>query len=150
MIKLKNYLRDKNEIRIEINNSTNIEQVTKFRKERNQILKQIREIQIEIRNRNIDKVVKQIDEAQNDRKMYTAIKMLNRSERKENNFMHDKQGKSITNQNEINKLIKEHFNQNLYDSNIAEIQSFRGQPRPLNMPITEKEVKNISQQNKQQ
>ena len=103
-------------------------------------MKKIKETQRNIRNNNIDKTVDKINEAQNDQRMYAAIEVLNRPKRKENMFVYDKEGKCVTNENEVNELIKEHFSQNLYDVEIPEVQLFRGEPRKLNEPITIEEV----------
>ena len=70
------------ELRLQINNSIDTRKIIKFRKERNQVLKSIQQKQKEIRNRNVDNTIDQINQAHNDRKMYTAIKVLNRIERK--------------------------------------------------------------------
>ena len=128
---------------MKISNSKNIEQITKLRRERNQISKQIKETQKQIRNKNIDKIIHKINTAQNDKKMYEATKTLYKSERKENMFVYDKEGKCITNEKKVNGLIKEHFSQSLYDDKIPEVQSFRGEPRALNEPITAQEVSTV-------
>ena len=128
------------EFRIKISNSKNIEHITKLRRKRNQTTKQIQEKQKQIRNKNIDKIIHTINTAQNDKKMYEATKTLHRSERKENMFVYDKEGKCITNEKKVNRLIKEHFSQSLYDDKKPEVQPFRGEPRALNEPITVQEV----------
>ena len=74
-----------------------------------------------------------------EKKLYTATKALYKV-KSDNNFVHDDEGNCITNPNEINQLIKEHFKQNLHDSTLPKIEPFRGQPRPLNKPIIEQEV----------
>ena len=86
---------------------------------------QIKETQQNIRNHNIDKKIEKINTAQNNSKMYAAINVLHRSERKENIFVYDKEGKCVTIEKEVNELIKEHFNQCLYDINMPEVQPFR-------------------------
>ena len=131
---------EQKEKRMQINNSSNVKKILKLRKDRNQIIKQIKKKQEEVRNRNIDKTIEQINGAQNDRRMYTAIKALSKVER-ENNFVYDDKGNCVTNPKEINQLVKEHFKQNLHDSTVPEIESFKGQPKPLNKPITDQEVK---------
>lgn len=138
--KIEQLSKKQKDIRIQIENSNNLSKIIKLRKKRNKILKEIQDKQKEVRNRNADNIIEQIDKVQNDRKMYSAIKILNMKER-ENNFVFDGKGKCVTNPNEINQLVTEHFKQNLFDPTIPEIEQFKGQPRPLNNPITDKEVK---------
>ena len=75
--------------------------------------------------------------------MYAAVNVLHSSERKENIFVYDKEGKCVTNEKEVNELIKEHFNQSIYDINMPEVQPIRDQPRELNEPITVQEVSDV-------
>ena len=68
-------------IRIEINNTEDVTRIRQLRSSRNKILKEIKKEQQEIVNNNIDTIVEGIENAQNDRKMYQAIKLLNKKEK---------------------------------------------------------------------
>ena len=127
-------------VRLEINTTTDITILSQLKSKRNKILKEIKYQQKLIRDTNIDRMVEDIDNAQNDRKMYKAVKVLNRPTRKANDYIHDKDGKCITNKYEINQVIKEHFNQHFYDETVPQIQAFVGEPRHLKNQITPEEV----------
>ena len=125
---------------IEINNTEDVTRTRQLRSSRNKILREIKKEQQEIVNNNIDTIVKEIENAQNDRKMYQAIKLLNKPKRKNNSLVHDKNGNCITNKIKMNEVITEHFKEHFYNENTPNIEPFIGEPRNLNIQITSKEV----------
>ncbi|GFS13188.1 LINE-1 reverse transcriptase, partial [Elysia marginata] len=70
--------------------------------------------------------------------MFQAVKALNRK-RFENPKVHDNDGKKVSNPSQIQLIIANHFK--FRDDNIHNIEPYFGQPRKLNSPITEKEVR---------
>ncbi|GFS04552.1 very-long-chain enoyl-CoA reductase [Elysia marginata] len=72
--------------------------------------------------------------------MFQAVKALNRK-RSENPKVHDNDGKQVSNPNQIQLIIANHFKSKFRDDNIHDIEPYFGQPRKLKSPITEKEVR---------
>merc|ERR1739842_173744 len=58
--------KEQKDIRIQIENSNNLSKIIKLRKKRNKILKEIQHKQKEVRNKNADNIIEQIDKVQND------------------------------------------------------------------------------------
>ena len=72
-------------------------------------------------------------------KMYKAVKLL-KWKKFENPFVHDKDGKRITNPVEIYNTVRDHFNEHFYNEQHVAVDTFVGNPRKLNQPITIEEV----------
>ena len=58
----------------------------------------------------------------------------------ENPYIHDTNGKNLTNPTDIYNTIRQHFNNHFNDPNIQNLTPFEGQPRKLNNKITTEEV----------
>ena len=130
------------EIKIKIENSNNPKAIERMKSERNKIMKEIKNIQRKIRNEEIDNSLKEIEEAQNDYKMFKAIKFIRDPKTKQRQIVHDEEGKIILNSKEQYKTIKRHFQKQFYDEKKEEVKRFDdNQPRPLNNPITNEEIK---------
>ena len=72
--------------------------------------------------------------------MFKAIKVLNRKQFT-NQQINDKDGKKVTSPTEIQNIITKYFKSKFRDECSEDIQPFSGQPRALNNPISEKEVR---------
>ena len=101
-----------------------------MKKERNEVLHQIRKKVTQLRNEELNKQAEAISSAQTDDVMFSAAKALNR-EKFENPKVEDSEGKLITNPNEILKTVANHFENKFKDINTPEIPSFIGKPKPL-------------------
>ena len=95
-----------------------------------------------IRERDIEEIVKEIDAAPNDMKIYKSIKRLRKPKGKSKNIViHDNEGKIIINEKEKYQAVKAHFQEQLYDESVKKIEQFIGKPKPLEKKITADEVK---------
>ena len=72
--------------------------------------------------------------------MFKAIKVLNRKQFT-NPQVNDKDEKKVTSPTEIQNIITKNFKSKFRDERTEDIQPFSGQPRALNNPISEKEVR---------
>ena len=111
-----------------------------MRKNRNRIDKEIKKELKEIREKNIDAIIQEINDAPYDMRMYKSIKRLRQHKTNKNIIVHDDEGKNIVNEKEKYQAVKKHFQQQLYDENAIDITQFQGKPRPLINMITADEV----------
>ena len=113
----------------------------KLRKERNQITKRIKTKLRRIHEKQIDKIVEEIETTKDDNRMFAAVKLL-KSNRKFNTFVYDKEKKRITNKKEIHNIICEYFSSKFYSEEVDEIENYdrRYENKPLNNSITGEEV----------
>ena len=72
--------------------------------------------------------------------MFKAVKMLNR-QKASNPIVPGKDVKPLLNTQDIYNEMKEHFEHHFYDKNNQTIDTFEGEKRPLNLPISLEEVK---------
>ena len=128
------------ELIIKINNTKEDSKKIELKKERNEVLHQIRKKVTQLRNEELNKQAEAVSTAQIDNVMFSAVKALNR-EKFENPKLEDSEGKLITNPNEILKTVANHFENKFKDINIPEIPSFIRKPKPLNHPITQAEIR---------
>ena len=75
--------------------------------------------------------------------MFKAIKLLKRK-RFENPIIHDEEGKSVANNQEKYNIINQHFKTHFQKEDAVPIERFVGPARPLNCPVTSKEVTDAS------
>ncbi|XP_071943833.1 uncharacterized protein [Antedon mediterranea] len=94
---------------------------------------------IETRNKELDQKSLDIDKAIGGAQMFKAVKDLNRKPF-ENPKVFDANKKFIASPNGIAKVIGNHFENKFYDGSKRNIDSFEGNPRPLNKEISEEEV----------
>ena len=114
--------------------------LTVLKAKRNKILHTIASKTLANREAEIDAQVQEIDRMQDHTKIFKAVKMLKRK-KFENPFVHDEQGKRITNPEAIYNTVREHFKQHFYNEQHTAVDAFVGNPSKLNKPITIDEVK---------
>ena len=110
------------------------------KKERNYVLHNIRRKNRETKEKHLDHLIQEIDNSKRDGGMFKAIKVLNRKQFT-NPQVKDKDGKKVTSPTEIQNIITKHFKSKFRAECTEDIQPFSGQPRALNNPISEKEVR---------
>lgn len=71
--------------------------------------------------------------------MFKAVKMLNRQQAS-NPTVHGKEEKPLINTQDIFNETNEHFQHHLYDKSNQTIDTFEGEKRPLNLPISLEEA----------
>ena len=114
------------------------EKIQKMRNEGNRLLKKLRKKTTMNRGREIDEKIKEIDELHDESKMFRAVKALNRK-KFENPFVHDKDGKNITNPNEIYRTVRNHFKNHFYDENVEKVSQDSNHSRRSNTSNNEVE-----------
>ena len=93
----------------------------------------------EIKEKEIDEILREVNEVKDDARMYKAVKKLNRK-RYQNPFIHNKEGKAITQKQEIYKIIEEHFKNHFYKEGIDELEKFKEEPKKLKKEIKATDV----------
>ena len=114
-----------------------------LKRKRNKIKKEIKKELKTIREKNLDDIIREIDEAPNDVKMYKSIKRLNTTTVKKNIIVHDNKCKNIINEKNKYQAVKNHFHKQLCDKTARNIQQFKGEPRPLRYKITIEEIRKV-------
>ena len=126
-------------LRNQISTCNEIEEVKQMKSQRNKILHAIKAKTLQNRNAEIDSKVHEINNLQDNTKMYKAVKSLKRK-KFENPFVCDNDGKRITNPTAIYEHIRDHFYKHFHKNDIPSIQPFVGEPEPLQKPICIDEV----------
>ena len=118
----------------------NPDKLTKLRRDRKNIAKEIQRRVKEVREKEIDKIVQDIESTKDDVKMFKAVRNM-KNRKFENPTVHDKEGKSVTSPEQVYKIIAEHFKTQFLQQNETKIERHQGEPKPLNKPIIGSEVK---------
>ena len=74
------------------------------------------------------------------------FKAMRKIERKpyENPIVHDKEGKCVTQPQELYKIVQDHFKTAFFKEDQTDVERFIGPPKPLDQPITAQEVAKAS------
>ena len=126
-------------IRIQQHNTNNPEEVRRLKTMRNQNSHTMRQNIKQKQEQRIKAVINDIENAESDHQMFTAVKNINRKAQKDLS-VHDSEGKIVTTPNEVHKLITEHFNNHFNKENTNAITPFIGDPKKMKRPITKEEV----------
>ena len=106
------------QMRIDINNESNKEKITKLRAKRNLLLKKLKKTQKKICQEEIESRLNDINKADNDHKFFKAVMYFrNPSKKKQSTIVHNKHGQSVANPDEKYKIVKQHFIEQFYDAN---------------------------------
>ena len=127
-MEISNLSQRQKELRIKINNTKEDSKKIELKKERNEVLHQIRKKVTQLRNEELNKQAEAISSAQTDDVMFSAVKALNRGQTN-NKLKRD------------SEIVANHFQNKFKDINTPEIPSFIGKPKPLNHPITQAEIR---------
>ena len=110
-----------------------------MRNDRNQVMHEMRRKKTKIREESLDKQVENIERFKDSAKMFEIIKNIRRKPL-DNSYIHDPNGKIVTNPKEIHGILYEHFKSKFFKEGEEEIVTFDGPPKKLNFPITYEEV----------
>ena len=105
--------KEQKQIRLQLNSIDDPIVAEELRHKRNEIMHEIRRTNNRKREIELDQRVQEINEIQNDAKMYKAINILKRK-KFENPFIHDDEGKRVTNSQEMYNLINDHFKKHFF------------------------------------
>ena len=132
--------REQKELRLEIAECNVPETVQSLKARRNKLLHNIKATLLEEKEKELDAIVSEIDKLKDSAKMFRSVRELNRK-KFENTFVLDKEGKKVTNPQEVYEIIKDFFQKQLFDDSEEKLEPFIGPPRPLKRRITVKEVR---------
>ena len=128
------------ELRLRISSTVNDEKVRELKTQRNRILHDIANVLNEDKNRKLDNLASEIDKCHNDNtKMYQEIKFINRKPL-QNLIVHNKSGRNVKEPNAVYNIIRDHFKAHFNDLNEPKLETFIGNPRPTDTPISKDEV----------
>ena len=103
------------DLRIRIQNTKNTDQKSTLKTERNKIRHNIRERQIKLNNKEIDRTIEGIDTSKNDHAMFKATRLLNQNTF-ENPKAEDSEGKVATRSGDILDIVSEYFKDEFVNS----------------------------------
>ena len=95
----------------------------------------------ELREKQIDEILKDVDSTNDDNKMFEAIKALH-TKKKEITFENDEKGKSVSSPQEIYSVIEKYFKSQFQKQTQVAITKFTTAPKKLTKEITTEEVTN--------
>ena len=128
-------------LRLEIENCKEADQIQKLKKARKSILNKLSKAVAKRKEEEIDKTVSEICEIQDDARMYAAVRYLNKN-RPENTFVHDKDGRCVTNRQSMYEIINNHFKAHFQKQDVLIVEPFKeSEPKRLNRPLTGTEIK---------
>ncbi|XP_065071803.1 uncharacterized protein LOC135696359 [Rhopilema esculentum] len=126
-------------IRIEIDNTKEPVKKKELKAERNRIQHQISHKVQEIREKEIDMKIEDIENSSDISKMFKAVGTLYR-QRYENPKVEGDEGRLATSPNDILKLTTDFFKAKFQKEDAEVIQPFEGEPRPLVKEKTPEEI----------
>ena len=140
-------VKKRKDLDIQLSNSSKVSEIIATRKEKNKICNWIKKKLKNLRNKHIDSIIADVENAPSDVQMYKSVKRLRKPvDNSKNIIVHDDDGKTIANKEEKYQAVKQHFKQKLYKEDAIMIDKFVGEPRPLQKPITGSEVDTMSKQ----
>lgn len=129
-------------LRLKIDNEHDAQLRSTWRRQRNELLRQIHKLLFELAKSKADQIAMEIEQAPDVARCFVAAKLL-RMRTASRLIVHDERGQEVAQDLEKAQIIKTHFANVLTDTNAACVQPFEGSPRPLQQPITSDELKII-------
>ena len=138
------------DLRLQINQCNDNDKKATLKYKRNTILREIKQQLKKTDDEKIDNIINEIESYHtNDARMFKAVKHLKKPKEKTDSFIHDKEGKSVKNENEQYKILKSYFTDKFYNENKPQIKPFTQGPKKLNNPISINEVTTAMKKNEQ-
>ena len=134
-----NLSKQQKDIRMQINNAEDADQIRQLKCKRNELMHDIRRTVKRNTEAELDKRVQEINDIRDDAKMFKAVNALKRK-KYENPFIHDEKGRNVTNPQQMYTIINNHFKNHFFDENVSHIEPFVGQPRKLNKEFDTNEI----------
>ena len=138
-VQLENMSKEQKNLRLRIERTNNTEKIKEMKKSRKTILKNMSRRVKELKERTAEEMIKTIETAKNDTRMFKAVKALH-TKHKKVQFVHDEQTRCVTQPQEIYNIVEKHFMNHFVKSNVNEIKKFLTPPKKLNRMITTDEV----------
>ena len=99
---------EQKQLRVIIINTTDIEKIIKLKRKRNNILKNMTKRVNEIKEKQIDAILHELESVNDDHKMFKSVKKLHQKPFENPKIYNDK-GKTVTSPQEVLKVIQNHF-----------------------------------------
>ena len=131
----------KRNLRNQLNNNATHDR-TEIRREINILTKQINRRLKDLQTEQADKLCADINSTDESRKMFESMRLLNSNKAKVSNSsisVFDSSQNLVANDKEKAKIVRKWFKEH-YTADEPALDSFEGEPRPLNCPISVKEV----------
>ena len=136
---LKEWSTAQKDLRLQIEKSKVQKTIQTLKSQRKTIVKQMRKRKKELRETEIDNILKEVDTTKDDIKMFKAVKALH-TKRKQISYIDDEDGKSVSNPQEIYNVINKYFKKQFSKPNQGHVSKFKTDAKKLRKPITTEEV----------
>ena len=120
----------KKNLHLKSKNSTNQQTAQNLKRQCNQISHQIRSKIKQNHEQKLNSIIEDIEGAQKDTKMFKAVQNLQRKSLQQQ-FVHDKDGKLVTDPQGIHDIIRDHFKNHFYNPAHSIIDPYIGAPKAL-------------------
>ena len=132
--------KEQKDTRLQIENCKDPEKNKQLRKSRKEILKEMNQKVRDARGKRAEDLVGEVESAKDDTRMFKAANVLHVKHQKVQ-FVHDDQQRCVSQPQEIQKIIEQHFMKHFNKENINHIKKFITGAKRLKGKITAKEVK---------
>ena len=132
--------KEQKDIRLQIENCKDSEKNKQLRKSRNEILKEMNQKVRDARKKWAEDLVEEVENAKDHTRMFKAAKALHMKYQKIQS-VHDDQEQCVSQPQEVQKIIEQHFMKHFNKENIKHIKKFITGAKRLKRKITAKEVK---------
>ena len=127
------------DLRLVIENTDDVQKVDEMKKKRKSILIKMKEKVKKLEEDVINRIIDEVESARDDAKMFKATKWLNK-QKIENPFVHDVEGRNVTNKQAMYNIINKHFKNHFYKEDLETLTPFKEEPKKLQKPFTQTEV----------
>lgn len=126
------------DLRLRIANTIGDEKKQQLKRDRNQILHQIRKRALQVSEDRLNRQAEEVERLKDGAMMFKAVQLMKRSTAKKATVADDT-GKRIGNDKEAAEAIAQHFSSQFHSANDITLLPFTGNPSPLTKPITSAE-----------
>ena len=115
--------KEQKDIRLQIENYKDSEKNKQLRKSRNEILKEMNQKVRDAREKRAEDLVGEVENAKDDTRMFKAAKALHMKHQKIQ-LVHDDQEQCVSQPQEVQKILEQHFMKHFNKENIKHIKKF--------------------------
>ena len=130
---------------MKIENCKDVNQIKIMKRERKTILREMKRRMKDLKEKQIEKIIREVETTKDDAMMFKAVKELKKKDQGIK-FVHDNSVKCVKQPQEIYKVVEKHFKEHFQKPDMQKIHKFNCTPRKMNKEITPNEVKNAAKQ----
>jgi len=134
-----NMSKTQKDLRLRIQQASNPDTIQQLKHERNVIMHSIRKRTHQIAEAKLDQQAAEVENLKDSAKMFKAVQLMTRK-KSVKPVVADASGRIVGSDREAASVIRDHFSRQFSDPNCAGLEPFQGHPRPLDTPLTAKEV----------